>query len=223
MNATTLQVEALAKVYDGPEGPVRALGGVSLTVAPGELVVVQGPSGCGKTTLLLSAGGLLRPTRGRVLVDGQDPYALAPGARADFRARHVGFVFQQFHLIPYLSVRDNILAPALAVRGGGENGRVDELIEIFGLRDRAAHRPSALSTGERQRVALARSVLNRPEVLLADEPTGNLDPDNAQVVLDFLRSYARGGGTVLLVTHSATSTETADRVVRLRGGTISDR
>jgi putative ABC transport system ATP-binding protein len=222
MNAT-LHVEDLAKVYDGPEGPVRALGGVSLTVAPGELVVVQGPSGCGKTTLLLSAGGLLRPTSGRVLVDGQDLYALAPGPRAAFRARHVGFVFQQFHLIPYLSVRDNILAPSLAVRGAVERGRVDELVETLGLRDRAAHRPAALSTGERQRVALARAVLNRPEVLLADEPTGNLDPDNAQVVLCFLRSYARGGGTVLLVTHSATSKETADRVVRLRGGTISDR
>ena len=222
MNAT-LRVEDLAKVYDGPEGPVRALDGVSLTVAPGELVVVHGPSGCGKTTLLLSAGGLLRPTRGRVLVDGQDLYALAPGARADFRARHVGFVFQQFHLIPYLNVRDNILAPSLAVRGAVAHGRVDELVETVGLRDRAAHRPSALSTGERQRVALARAVLNRPEVLLADEPTGNLDPDNAQVVHDFLRSYARGGGTVLLVTHSAASMETADRVVRLRGGTISDR
>jgi ABC-type lipoprotein export system ATPase subunit len=196
--------------------------GISLTVAPGEFVAVQGPSGCGKTTLLLAAGGLLQPSSGLVLVNGQDPYALSPEDRARFRAAHLGFVFQQFHLIPYLSVLDNVLAPCIALPPAGAGDRACELIAHFGLEDRALHVPAELSTGERQRVALARALLNRPKLLLADEPTGNLDRDNARIVLGYLAEFAKSGGAVLLVTHDAAAAEFAQRTLRLIEGRLAE-
>ena len=215
-----LHIDRLGKSYPGPAGPVRALREVSLTIAAGEFVAVQGPSGCGKTTLLLAAGALLQPTQGRVLLNGQDPYALSPGRRAQFRAATLGFVFQQFHLVPYLTVEDNILAPALAVAIPGARERAGELMARFGLRDRARHFPAALSTGERQRTALARALLNAPKLLLADEPTGNLDEANGQLVLRYLAELARAGAAVLLVTHEPRAGEHATRVVTMQGGEI---
>jgi ABC-type lipoprotein export system ATPase subunit len=216
-----LQLETLSKSCLGPAGPVTALDGVSFTAEPGEFVAVQGPSGCGKTTLLLAAGGLLQPTRGRVLLNGQDVYALSPGQRAQFRAVNAGFVFQQFHLVPYLDVLDNILAPSLAVGAGdGLRARAVELARQFGLEARLHHVPAALSTGERQRTALARALLNRPRVLLADEPTGNLDAASGRVVLDSLAAFAKGGGAVLLVTHDEGAGAIARRLVRLRDGRV---
>ena len=141
--------------------------------------------------------------------------------RAQFRAKQVGFVFQQFHLVPYLSVRDNVLTASLAVEsqdGDDPVKRADSLIEQFGLTDRADHVPAELSTGERQRTALARALLNQPKLILADEPTGNLDPDNAVVVLDALSQFAQDGGAVLLVTHDAAAADRADRVLHMRDG-----
>ncbi len=217
-----LQIQDLGKHYEGPQGTVRAVDGVSLTVCAGEFAAVEGPSGCGKTTLLLAAGGLLDPTSGRVLVDGQDPYGLSPERRAQFRAANLGFVFQQFHLVPYLSVLDNVLAPALALPTPEARTRARELITHFRLEDRADHVPAELSTGERQRTALARALLNRPKLLLADEPTGNLDPDNARVVLAYLEEFAHHGGAVLLVTHDAAALSLADRTLRLRVGKLLD-
>ncbi len=213
--STTLTINNLSKCYAGPSGVVHALSGLSLTVGVGEFVAVQGPSGCGKSTLLLVAGGLLRPDGGQVRVAGQDLYALTAEARAAFRAAHIGFVFQQFHLVPYLSVLDNVLAPTLTLKREGAEERAEDLIGQFGLRDRQHHLPEQLSVGERQRVALARALLNRPELLLADEPTGNLDKDNAAVVLDALAGFARAGGAVLLVTHDAAAAGRAGRVVRM--------
>jgi putative ABC transport system ATP-binding protein len=210
-----LEVTDLSKRYTGPSGVVHALSGLSVTVGAGEFVAVQGPSGCGKSTLLLAAGGLLSPDGGRVLVEGQDLYAVTAEARSVFRAAHIGFVFQQFHLIPYLSVLDNVLAPTLALKREGAEERAGELIAQFGLRDRQHHRPEQLSVGERQRAALARALLNRPALLLADEPTGNLDKDNAVLVLDALAGFARAGGAVLLVTHDAAAAGRAGRVVRM--------
>jgi len=221
MNAR-LQVQDLSKSYPGPKGIVRAVDGVSLAVSAGEFVAVEGPSGCGKTTLLLAAGGLLEPTTGQVLVDGQDPYVLSAERRAQFRAANLGFVFQQFHLVPYLSVLDNVLAPALALPAADAKERARELITHFGLQDRADHVPAELSTGERQRIALARALLNRPKLLLADEPTGNLDPDNARVVLGYLAEFAHHGGAVLLVTHDAAALSLAHRTLKLRGGRFVD-
>ena len=216
-----LQIEGLSKSYAGPQGTINAVEGVSLVVGAGEFVAVQGPSGCGKTTLLLAAGALLRPTGGRVLVKGEDPYALSPGQRARFRAENVGFVFQQFHLVPYLDVLDNTLAPTLALgANGGARARAVELAARFGLTGRLHHLPAALSTGERQRVALARALLNKPKLLLADEPTGNLDAENGQIVLRCLAEFARDGGAVLLVTHEASAGDHASRVVKMHGGKI---
>jgi ABC-type lipoprotein export system ATPase subunit len=216
--AQTLSITDLNKCYAGPNGAVQAVTGVSLAIAAGEFVAVQGPSGCGKSTLLLAAGGLLRPDGGKVNVAGQDPYALGPEARAVFRAAHIGFVFQQFHLIPYLSVIDNVLAPTMALSSAGARERAVALIGQFGLQDRQDHLPEQLSVGERQRTALARALLNRPELILADEPTGNLDKDNATAVLDALAGYVRTGGAVLLVTHDAAAAARAGRVVRMAPG-----
>jgi len=215
-----IHVEHLTKAYPGRNGGVKAIDGVSLDVDGGDFVAVRGPSGCGKTTLLLTLGGLLQPTDGVVEVDGTAPYRLRPEARARFRATHVGFVFQQFHLVPSLSVAENVLAPALAAPGPDARDRADELIDRFGLAHRADHRPSELSTGERQRTALARALLNRPKVLLADEPTGNLDPDNADVVLGHLEVFAAAGGAVVLVTHEDHAADRAGRVLHMRAGRL---
>jgi ABC-type lipoprotein export system ATPase subunit len=209
-----LDIRDLTKTY----GAVRAVDGVSLTLQAGEFVSIQGPSGCGKSTLLLAAGGLLRPEAGTVTVAGQDPYALSAEQRAKFRAAHIGFVFQQFHLVPYLNVLDNVMVPALAVPARRE--RAVELVAQFGLADRAHHVPSQLSVGERQRCALARALLNQPRLLLADEPTGNLDRENGQLVLDCLREFARRGGAVLLVTHDDHASRMAQRAVHLRQGKV---
>ena len=215
-----LHIDNLSKSYSGPKGTVCAVDGVSLTIAAGEFVAVQGPSGCGKTTLVLAAGALLQPTRGQILLDGQDPYALSSERRAQFRAAHIGFVFQQFHLIPYLSVLENILAASLGVPAADAKERARQLIGHFGLQDRTHHVSADLSTGERQRTALARALLNRPRLLLADEPTGNLDEENGAVVLRYLAEFARDGGTVLLVTHDPRARDHAGRVVRMEGGKI---
>jgi ABC-type lipoprotein export system ATPase subunit len=210
-----LEIVNLCKSYRSPGGRLTVLHDLTLSVGAGEFVAVQGRSGCGKTTLLLAAGGLLHPDTGRVALAGQDPYALSEEGRARFRAAKVGFVFQQFHLVPYLSVLDNVLAPSLALRLQGARGRAEQLLEEFGLAGRRRHVPAQLSTGERQRTALARALLNRPQLLLADEPTGNLDHDNAAVVLGHLAAFARSGGAVLLVTHDPEAAARAHRVIRL--------
>ncbi|MEQ9408279.1 MAG: ABC transporter ATP-binding protein [Fuerstiella sp.] len=217
-----LQIDHVAKRYaDGPT-VVQAVQDVSVSVAEGSFVAIQGPSGCGKSTLLLTAGGLLRPDSGKVQIDGQDPYALAPEARAAFRARKVGFVFQQFHLVPYLSVLDNVLAPALAVSGSAAEMRdkARHLVERFGLADRRHHVPAKLSSGERQRTAMARALLNDPRLLLADEPTGNLDHENADAVLRYLSEFAADGGGVLLVTHDDRAVVHARQTIHLQNGRI---
>ena len=211
-----LELSAISKTYrDGEPGEVRALAAVDVALSAGEFVAVQGPSGCGKTTLLLIAGGLLAPSAGVARVAGQDPYVLKPDERARFRAQHLGFVFQQFHLVPYLSVLDNVLAPGLAADVPNARERAEELIARFGLQARRLHVPGELSTGERQRTALARALLNRPRLLLADEPTGNLDRENAEIVLRHLAEFADRGGGVLLVSHDADAAKHADLVIEL--------
>ena len=216
-----LEVQDLVKTFETPDGVVCALDGVTLALKARELVAVRGPSGCGKTSLLLTIGALMRPSSGLVRVGGDDPYALSPDERARFRAERIGFVFQQFHLVPYLSVLENVLAPALAKRDAAAGERARELIARFGLEPRARHLPSALSTGERQRTALARALLNRPALLLADEPTGNLDDANAETVLRYLAEFADEGGAVLLVGHDVRGTTYAERVLSMEAGRIT--
>lgn len=215
-----VELQDARKTYRGGSGNVVAVDGLSLSLDAGEFVAVQGPSGCGKSTLLLLVGGLLAPESGNVLVAGEDPYSLSADSRSKFRAKSIGFVFQQFHLIPYLSVLDNVLAPSIATRATGLDSRARELIDRFGLSHRIQHVPGELSSGERQRTALARALLNQPKLLLADEPTGNLDADNASAVLKHLREFASAGGAVLLVTHDAHAAAAADRVIHLRDGQL---
>jgi len=210
-----LDICEISKTYTTGGKDVRVLDAMSLRVCPGEFVAVQGQSGCGKSTLLLAAGGLLRPDSGQVLVAGGDPYGLSSEARADFRATHIGFVFQQFHLVPYLDVLDNVLTPSMAHDSSDVRPRAMEMIEHFGLTDRIGHLPGELSTGERQRTALARALLNRPKLLLADEPTGNLDADSGQVVLNYMREFASADGAVLMVTHDSNAAGKADRTIEL--------
>ena len=217
-----IQVENLTKEFAGPDGAVGALDDVSFRVRSGEFFAVQGPSGCGKTTLLLAVGAMLRPTGGTVLIDGADPYALSPGERNDFRADNVGFVFQEFHLIPYLTVLENIVAASLAHPRPDAAGRARELAVGFNLESRLDHTPSQLSTGECQRTAMARALLNEPKVLLADEPTGNLDSVNAETVLEGLREFAESGGAVLLVTHDREAAAHADRSLHMRDGRLEE-
>ena len=176
----------------------------------------------GFRSLLLVAGGLLRPDSGQVTIDGADPYSLSTEQRARFRAERIGFVFQQFHLVPYLNVLDNVLAPALVTGDPTARQRADGLVQRFGLADRVRHRPGQLSTGERQRVALARALLNEPKVILADEPTGNLDGENSDEVLKALQAFANEGGAVLLVTHDPNAVAFAGRKVVLAGGQLAE-
>ncbi len=215
-----VDIQDAKKTYQGASGQVLAVDGVSLSVDGGEFVAVQGPSGCGKSTMLLLAGGLLAPESGSVQIAGEDPYALTADARSKFRADNIGFVFQQFHLVPYLSVLDNVLAPSIATGSPGADQRARELIDQFGLSHRLEHTPGELSSGERQRAALARALLNEPKVMLADEPTGNLDTENATEVLKHLRDFASAGGAVLLVTHDAQAAAAAARVIHLRDGKL---
>jgi ABC-type lipoprotein export system ATPase subunit len=224
----------VSKSYVSPARKVQAVMDVSLALAAGRFAAVQGASGCGKTTLLLMAGGLLRPDAGTVRVAGVEPYSLSSEGRARFRAATLGFVFQQFHLVPYLSVIDNVLVATLARDGSQPRTeghstsaatarslrRADALLERFRLSHRRLHIPGELSSGEQQRVALARALMNEPQLLLADEPTGNLDRENADIVLGALREFATNGGSVLLVTHDDHAAARADHVVRMREGRI---
>lgn len=218
-----LRLKGVSKSYRKQRRVVEALRGVDLVVEGGSLVVLRGPSGCGKTTLLLSAGGLMAPDSGSVEIGGESIYGLSAGERAALRARSVGFVFQQFHLIPYLSVMENLMVPVLAGGGVGRGEarkRAEELLEQFGMGGRMDHLPEELSTGERQRCALARAAMNKPRLLLADEPTGNLDSENAAVVLEALRQYAAGGGGVLVVSHDSRVAVAGERVIEMAAGEL---
>ncbi len=218
-----LEISQLCKFYNGPEGIIRAVEDVSLRVETGEFVAVQGTSGCGKTTLLHTAGGLLAPDEGEVFIDGKNPYRMTQDERALFRAEEVGFVFQQFYLVPYLTVLENILAPSLALPDPNAKKRAYDLIDRFNLADRIDHIPAKLSTGERQRTALARAILNNQNLLLADEPTGNLDRKNADTVLNFFMEFAQSGGSVLMVTHSESASASAHRILHLKNGKIRNQ
>jgi putative ABC transport system ATP-binding protein len=215
-----IQLQDVSKVYQTGNGPVHALSGVSLTVEPGEFVAVQGPSGCGKSTLLTIVGGLGMPTSGSVSVAGEDVVRMSSAQRARFRAERIGFVFQMFHLLPYLTVVENVVVAARPGTEAAARTRAKELLGQFQLGHRLNHRPGELSTGECQRVAIARAMVNRPQLILADEPTGNLDRENSEGVLDLLSAFQREGGTVLLVTHQELAAKYAGRTVQLRSGLI---
>ena len=215
-----IELKNVSKNYQTNEGEVRALDDLSLRVSAGEFVAVRGPSGCGKSTLLALVGGLAPATSGRVSVDGQLLNDMSPAELARFRAESIGFVFQLFHLLPYLTVLDNVLVAAPDGQDEAIRTRADELLSTFGLDDRRTHLPSQLSIGERQRVAMARALLNEPKILLADEPTGNLDEHNAAAVMNWLAEFHKAGGTILLVTHEEQAASYAQRTIALRNGQL---
>jgi len=209
------------KTFAGPKGSsVTAVNDMSLEIASGEFVAMGGSSGCGKSTILLIAGGLLRPDQGELEIMGTRPYEVDSTRRASIRSQYIGFVFQQFHLVPYLDALDNVLAPTLARSLPDAEDKAMALLEKFGLTERRHHVPSALSVGEQQRVALARALLLEPKLLLADEPTGNLDPENTDSILDHLVAFAKEGGAVLMVTHDDLAANRASRSIRMEKGSI---
>jgi putative ABC transport system ATP-binding protein len=214
-------VQQVTKSYSSRRGLVHALQEVSLTIEPGSFVTVTGPSGSGKTTLLLTLGGLIRPTSGQVLFKGTDLGTLDERRLAGYRNRSVGFVLQSFNLIPYLSAVENVMVPmSLGPAANGVQGeRARKLLDRLGLADRMNHLPRELSVGQQQRVAIARALGNDPEVILADEPTGNLDPVLAAEILSILRDLnAREGRTVVLVTHSPEAARIGSHRVHLEEG-----
>jgi ABC-type lipoprotein export system ATPase subunit len=215
-----VRTRGLEKDYGKGEGLVRALDAVDLDVAPGETLAVMGPSGCGKSTLLHLLGGLERPSAGEVWLEGGRIDQLSEKALARLRRHTIGFVFQAFHLMDELTAVENVELPALLAGRSprAARRRAAELLEQVGLADRAEHLPSALSGGERQRVAIARALSNEPVVVLADEPTGNLDSAATLDVLRLLDGLREGGQTLVIVTHDARIAATADRLVSMRDG-----
>ena len=224
--ASVLKSQNLSKIFGHGPTEIRAVDDVSLAVERGELVLVMGPSGSGKTTLLSMLGGLLRPTTGSVEIDGVNIAALKEARLPAVRARSVGFVFQSFNLLEALTVEENILFPAQLVAGGipAARPRAQALMSRLGLAERCRALPRALSGGQKQRVAIARALINRPPLVLADEPTGNLDSQTGQEVMMVLYELARDEGhSVLLVTHDPRVEEIADRVLWLEDGALRDR
>lgn len=218
-----LKTENLWKLYHAGKVEVPALRGVNFDVLPGESVAVMGPSGCGKSSLLYVIGGLARASRGKVLVDGNDLTAMGDAERTKLRRSKIGFVFQRFNLLPTLTARGNI-AIAQYIHGDGyDPHRFDIVTKMLGLEGRLHHRPSEMSGGEQQRVAIARAIINEPKILLADEPTGNLDTKNSDIVLEMLRRLNRDlGQTIVMITHNPEATTYFDRVVHMRDGIIVD-
>ena len=215
-----IRCDEVTKIFRKNGSEVTSLDRFTAKVAKGEFVAVRGPSGSGKTTLLLTLGGMQRPSAGSVQLARRDLYALSPAERARLRSSEIGFVFQMFHLVPYLDLLANVLLACPGKPSAEVRQRASGLMDELGLADRASHRPGELSAGERQRLAVARALLNRPKLILADEPTGNLDPENAAEVIRHLAEFHRGGGTVLLVTHGVAADAHADRTLRLEQGRL---
>ena len=217
-----IRCEEVTKRFNKKGSDVISLDRFTADIRNGEFITVRGPSGSGKTTLLLTLGGMQRPSAGKVCFDGQDLYALSNSKRANLRSSQIGFVFQMFYLVPYLDLLGNVLIASPGKPGKLERKRAMELLEKFDLSNRISHRPDELSAGERQRLAVARALLNRPKILLADEPTGNLDPENASGVIDHFVKFHKTGGTVVLVTHGTAADGFANRSIRLDKGRLND-
>jgi putative ABC transport system ATP-binding protein len=226
LSETLIRFEDLSKIYRSGQSEVRALDGVSLDVPTGEYLALMGPSGSGKTTLLNILAGIDRPTAGRVLVGGQDVLGLSESKRTAWRTRTIGYVFQSHNLLPVLTAFENVELPLLLLPLSRRERREHVLtaLEAVGLLDRAGHTPRKLSGGQAQRVAIARAIVTDARILLADEPTGNLDAESATEVLVLLKRLCKEHGkTILMVTHDASAAEYADRTVRLEKGCLSQR
>jgi putative ABC transport system ATP-binding protein len=222
-NDTVIRCEQVERSYRMGDATVQAVRGIDLTIMRGEFAAITGPSGCGKSTLLHLLGAVDVPSAGRVFVNGRDTATLSDRDATDFRLRHIGFVFQRFYLMPTLSAAENVELP-LAEAGMGKAARrtrAAELLGYVGLGDRRGHRPTQLSGGEQQRVAIARALANEPALLLADEPTGELDAATGEKLLQLFGQLHRDGTTLVFVTHDGVVADTAQRVVRLRDGRVA--
>ncbi len=218
-----LRMENVTKSYRHRGRWVKALDDATLHIVGGDFVSVVGPSGSGKSTLLLMLGGMLSPSAGRVLFGASSVYDLSPRERARMRRDRVGFVFQTFNLVPYLSALENVQVPLFLARmeEKAQKERATALLERVGLADRLDHKPGELSVGQQQRVALARMLANDPAVILADEPTGNLDPETSQQIIGFLEEFNAEGKTIVMVTHDPRAAKRAKRTLRLQNGAIT--
>lgn len=221
-NPPLIEAHELRKIYHVGEVEVQALRGVDLAVQPGEFVAIVGPSGSGKSTLFHILGGLTPPTSGTVSISGQDLARMTDAGRTNLRKTTVGFVFQKYNLLPTLTARDNIeIARNIAGKDGRTDAAFEKIIELLGLSSRMNHKPRAMSGGEQQRVAIARAIVNQPAILLADEPTGNLDTENSNAVLGLLKDLNRRfRQTILMITHNPEAAAFADRTVTMRDGRI---
>jgi putative ABC transport system ATP-binding protein len=217
-----LRTENLVKSYQIGKLEVPALKGVDLEVRKGELVAIMGPSGCGKSTLLHLLGGLLSPTSGTIIIDGEDLSKVSDAQRTDIRRRKIGFVFQRFNLFPTLTADGNLkLAEKIHSGNGGDPARRREVLGLLKLENKLHHKPLELSGGEQQRVALARAVVNDPAIILADEPTGNLDTENSQIVLDMFQELNRRlDQTIIMITHNPEAAAACSRIIRMKDGRI---
>lgn len=219
---TILQTENLAKIYKIGKVETHALRGVSLDIKAGEFVAVMGQSGCGKSTLLHLLGGLLSPTGGKIIIDGEDISAVSDAQRTDIRRRKIGFVFQRFNLFPTLTAEGNLkLAEKIHSGNGGNRERRHEVLRLLKLENRMHHKPLEMSGGEQQRVALARAIINSPAIILADEPTGNLDSENSEIVLDMFRELNdKFGQTIIMITHNPEAARHCTRTIQMRDGQV---
>lgn len=218
-----LEVNKICKTYGKGEAAVRALKNVSFSVPKGEYVAIVGESGSGKSTLLNMIGALDTPTSGKVLIDGRDTFSMKENRLTVFRRRNIGFIFQAFNLIPELTVEQNIIFPVLLDHQRPDRKYLEELLSILNLRERRNHLPSELSGGQQQRVAIGRALLTRPALILADEPTGNLDSQNSSEVIALLKKSSRKyEQTIIMITHNRSIAQTADRVLQVSDGVVTD-
>lgn len=217
-----IDVQEVVKTYDGGEGLVTALGGITLQVEEGEFLAMVGPSGSGKSTLLSILGGINPPTLGRVLIDDIDVYQLTAEQRADFRSEYLGFVFQQFQLIPYLTAVENVMLPlAITDRSNREQWEMAKgVLEKVGLGNKLDRLPNQLSGGEQERVAIARAIVNRPPILFADEPTGALDTKTGEEIMDLFKTLNKEGQTIIMVTHNLEALKHVSRAAFIRDGLL---
>ena len=218
-----IKAKGLSKIYGSGENQVVALDKANLTIAPGDFISIIGPSGSGKSTLLHLLSGLDHPTSGSLTYDGQEIYTLSDKELSAFRRRQMGFIFQQFNLLPVLTARENILMPLLLDKKQPDEGYLDQLAELLGLRDRLDHLPHELSGGQQQRVAIARALIAQPEVIFADEPTGNLDSKSGGEVMELLKGIReRMGKTLVIITHDNRIAAAADRQLTIMDGVLAE-
>ncbi|OEZ03943.1 bacitracin export ATP-binding protein BceA [[Butyribacterium] methylotrophicum] len=218
-----LTVKKLTKIYGDGDARVEALKNVSFNITKGKFVAVVGESGSGKTTLFNTLGALDTPTKGQVFIDGKDIFSMKEEQLTIFRRRSIGFIFQSYNLIPELSVEQNIIFPLLLDYQKPDQAYVEELLEVLGLRERRSHLPRQLSGGQQQRVAIGRALVTRPMLILADEPTGNLDSKNSRGVISLLKSTSRHyRQTILMITHNPAIAQQADRVLQVSDGFLTD-